>query len=226
MKTFKGNNLPLYRWITFASLLVLVLMACNLPAFVQRQLAPPTATTEPSIAPLVEAVPPSDPLASDQACLVGDWQVSGLNQYVVAAIPPDLAQEYDLQYQDTTGSAYFSLSPDGHFALTADQLELVFNARVSFLRVPVMVGFDGQALGSYTVEGDTLTITGMDTRGLQASARAMGNNLMEPAQIINAIPFMRPPHNVARYACTGDRLQLKLLSYPDRLPPLVFNRAP
>jgi hypothetical protein len=232
MNLVKGNNSPLYRRILLAGLPALVLAACNLPAFVRARFASPTPTSnEPhsgieSTAVPSTAAPTPDPLAASQACLAGDWQISDLSRYVMAAIPPEQAKEYGLEYRDTSGAAYFSLAPGGRFALTADQFEMVFGAKISILSVPVAVGFDGQALGSYSLQGDTLTITGVDTSGLQAYAQAMGNNLMEPAQIVRAIPFMRPPHNVARFTCGGDQLQLKLLSASDSLPPLTFTRRP
>lgn len=232
MNLVKRNNSPLYRRILLVGLPALVLVACNLPAFVRRQFSsatPPPITPPPGVEPgaVLPAAPPTpDPLAASQACLAGDWLISDLSRYVMAAIPPEQAKEYGLEYRDTSGAAYFSLAPDGRFALTADQFEMVFGAKISILSVPVSVGFDGQALGSYSLQGDTLTITGVDTSGLHTYAQAMGNDLMQPDQIVRAIPFMRPPHNVARFTCAGDQLQLKLLSASDSLPPLTFTRRP
>jgi hypothetical protein len=46
---------------------------------------------------------------------------------------------------------------------------------------------------------------------------------MDSSQIINAIPFVRPPFNTAEYTCQGQVLELELSGYPGDLPPLVFQ---
>jgi hypothetical protein len=170
-------------------------------------------------------LPTADPNLAGINCLANTWEITGLSDYVVAAIPPEMAAEYNLEYQGANGSAFFILTPDGRITLQADQLELLFEARVAVLTVPVTVSVDGEAVGSYAVDGVTLTTSGMDTSGLTVSARALNSDLVPPAQIINAIPLLSPPFNTAEYACTGDTLQLQIAAYPEGVPPLVFQRA-
>ena len=173
-----------------------------------------------------EKTPPTptiDPLASAKSCLAKTWQISGLSDYVLAAVPPELVKEYGLEYVSTSGAAYLRLTPDDKIVLQAENLVFIFSAQFSIFEVPVEVSIDGTATGTYTIDSTTLTIKDMDTRGLTASAKAMNEELIDSQQIINAIPFTRPPYNKATYTCQGDTLELSLSGYPEDMPPLVFQ---
>ena len=167
--------------------------------------------------------PTIDPLLASKSCLAKTWEIQGLSDYMLAAVPPELAEEYSLEYQNTTGTAYLKLTSDDKMALQINDLEFLFSARFSIFQVPVTVSIDGIADGSYQVDNDTLRFNDIDTSGLTASAKAMDEEIMEPDQIINAIPFVRPPFNTATYSCQGDELTLKISGYPDNIPPLVFQ---
>ena len=195
-------------------LVPLVTIACRLAELGQPNNATPAAPVEDIFQSQVSTLTHPDSTAAQELCLIGDWEISGLSDYILALIPPEMAEQYKLKYQGTNGRAYFSLLPDGSLILQADQLELLFEAQASIFKVPVTASVDGQVSGKYTVEGDTLTTSDMDTSGLSASAKAMGNDLMDPAQIINALPLMSPPYNTAQYSCSGDKLQRP----PVRLP--------
>ena len=219
----------------------LAIMACGLGGiavinFEEHPPQPGVVTEIPSItekSPLEDSqkarqtantpVPTVDPVETAKSCLVKTWEINGLSDYVIAAVPPDLAEEYDLQYQDTSGQAYFILSPEGEIKLQAENLEFLFTAGVSIFEVPVTVQINGTAVGNYEVDGTILTTSNMDTSGLTASAQALNEDLIEPEQIINSIPFINPPFNTAKYTCQGDTLELTLAGYPGNIPPLVFQ---
>ncbi len=172
----------------------------------------------------IEIAPvPVDPVQSAKNCLANTWEINGLNDYVVAAVPPELAKEYNLQYEDTRGQAYFTLTPEGQIILDAENLILLFSAKISIFEVPVTVLIDGTAIGNYDVDSTTLTTFDMDTSRLTASAQALNEDLIEPDQIINSIPFINPPFNTAKYSCEGDTFELKLSGYSGNIPPLVFQ---
>ena len=78
-------------------------------------------------------------------------------------------------------------------------------------------------IGTYEITERSLVIQNMDTSKLTASAKALNEDLMDPAQIIGSIPFVRPPFNTADYSCQGETLELKLSGYPNNMPPLVFQ---
>jgi hypothetical protein len=187
----------------------------------------PEPTEEPEELPKVETqpTPTPDPLEAQKTCLFNTWEITGISDYVLSAIPSDLVDQYDLEYTGTSGGAFFTLSSDGNFTMRAEQLEILFNARVSILTVPVTARVDGEATGTFIMGGDTLTILDMDTSGLTASAKALGQDLLDPAMIINAIPLIRAPYNSAEYSCAGDTLQLKISAYPESIPPLVFHKV-
>ena len=167
--------------------------------------------------------PTVDPLLASKRCLANTWEIQGLSDYVLAAVPPELAEEYSLEYQDTTGTAYLKLASDEKMELQINDLEFLFTARFAIFEVPVTVSIDGIADGTYQIDNNTLRFNEIDTSELTASAKAMDEEIMEPDQIINAIPFVRPPFNTATYSCQGDELTLKLSGYPDNIPPLVFQ---
>jgi hypothetical protein len=219
-----------YQNILVVSLSGLVLLACRLTGLVQQNIetanSPTTAvvnTPLPTLPP--EPTPTTDPVIAAKTCLAGTWEINDLSAYILAAIPADLANQYGLQYQGTSGEAYFTLTPDGEFIMQADQLQMLFQAKVSIFKAQVSVNVDGKATGKYTVEGNSLTTSDVDTSGLSASAQALGNDLIDPAQLIRAIPLIQSPTNTAEYTCAGDKLQLKISSYPENIPLLVFNRV-
>ena len=215
--------------LIFMILTSLVLMACRFSAFSTQNIKPQPTISQPASPTPQKAEPTSlptstiDPLVSAKSCLARTWRIDGLAEYVIAAIPPELAEEYNLEYVSTRGAVYLSLTPDEKIILQANELVFLFNAQFSIFKVSVTVNIDGSATGIYTADPTTLTIKDMDTRGLRASAQAMNEELIDSQQIINAIPFTRPPFNTAAYTCQGEMLELTLSGYPDVLPPLVLQ---
>jgi hypothetical protein len=136
------------RLILFISLTGLVLLACNLPGIAQRMLQ---NTPEPTLMPARPSgqvpattipVPTSDPLASAKSCLENTWEITDISRSVIAAIPPEMAEQYNLQYTGASGKGYYTLTPDGNVIMQADQMELQFTARASIFDVPVTVTGD------------------------------------------------------------------------------------
>lgn len=206
-----------------------LLMACSLPDVIVSGIdnspagggEADTGRTLPGESIILPTAIPTEPA---ETCLAGTWEISGIHEYVLAAIPREMAEEYNLEYKGTNGNAYFILTPDGEVVLQADGLEIVLEAQASIFTVPVTASVDGEAVGRYTANEGILTTTDMDTSGLTASAQAMGQELVNPTQIIGAIPLLQPPANSAEYSCDGDTLSLRIGAYPASIPPLVFKR--
>lgn len=167
--------------------------------------------------------PTIDPLFSAKSCLAKTWEIQGLSEYVIESVPPELIKEYSLEYVETTGAAFLTLTTDEEIVLEAENLVFLFNARFAIFQVPVTVTIDGTSVGTYEIDPTTLTINDMDTSKFTASAKALNENIMDPNQIIDSIPFVRPPFNIAEYSCEGETLELQLTGYPTDLPPLVFQ---
>lgn len=205
----------------------LVFFACNLPAVIQQSTKEDTPTVALEYAPSITIAPTQTitPSTPAESCLAGAWEISDLSPYILAAIPQDMAEQYNLVYQGANGRALFTLSPDGNLNIQADNMEMLFEAQTSILKVPISVKVDGEARGKYRVEANRLTTLDVNTSGMIASAQAFGNDLIDSAQILDAIPLLRSPFNTAEFTCVGDGLQFKVLSYPEKMPPLVFNRV-
>ena len=221
----------------------LAVMSCGMLGFIQIENQPPAAQdaketqseiSEAAQSPEFEAesqsqaqlptpAPTLDHLATAKSCVAQTWEIPALSDYVIAAVPPEMAAEYDLKYEETTGTAYLTLTPDGRITLLANDLQLQFSAQAYVFSVPVTVRLDGSATGNYIMDSTTLTFTNVDTSGLSASAQALGEDLIDPAQIMRSMPFISPPYNTARYTCQGDTLRLALSGYSGDLPPLVFQ---
>lgn len=213
--------MKVYRSLIFVSLLVMVAIACNFSG-----LLPDGADTVADITQEGDlSMPTIQPTPTGQPCLVNNWSIPGLSDYVLAAIPPEVAEQYQLKYKSTSGNMYVTFSPDGVMTLQADQLEMLFDAKASILRVEVAVTLDGVAVGDYGVNGGTLTTSNVNTSALNGSARAMGRDLLDSQQIIGSVPLLQVPYNTADFSCQGSTLQLKILAYPDSMPPLVFTEA-
>lgn len=221
-----------YRLILFLSLVGLVFLACSLPGIARQNLQNIRITIQAPTQPPAQApaatrapAPTTDPLASAKTCLANTWEITDISSSIMAAIPPEMAKQYNLQYTGTSGKGYYTLTQDGNVLMQADQMELQFTAKASIFDVPVKVNVDGEARGKYSLQGNTLTTSDMDTSRLTASAQALGQEMVSQEQIIQAIPLINSPHNTAEYSCSGDTLQLKLSSYPESVPPLVFHKV-
>jgi hypothetical protein len=232
----RGAVLKNYSVITVIGLIVLVLMACNFTNLFATSTAEvvqeplPTAPVAPTqigtpMNPQESPDSSADPQSIALACLNGTWQISNLSSYVIAALPPDLAEEYNVEYKETSGSATLTLTPDGRISMQFNQLIFLFDATVSFFTVPLTVAIDGEVRGAYSVQGDVLTTSQMDTSGLTAVAQAVGQDVVPPDQVISLIPLVQPPFNTAIYTCAGDTLQLKFPALAEDFPPLVFQRV-
>jgi hypothetical protein len=227
-----------YRLLIFIGLVGLVLLACKLPGVAQQNaqnsLTVTSAPTQVQLEPTLQlenlvitptSAPTVDPLVGSKACLANTWEVTDISSSVAAAIPEDMAKQYNFKYVGTTGKGYYTLTPDGNVIMQADQMELQFSAKASVFDVPVTVTVDGEARGKYSVEGNTVTTYDMDTSGMNASAQALGQDMVDESVIINAIPLINSANNRAEYTCSGDTLTLRMLSYPDSVPPVVFKKV-
>lgn len=225
-------------------LIMLTVLACSLPAAISRSGQQPTPTrrainTPTAVPTLTPTLPQNQAIAAtatpafadsaipvqDDPCLQGTWNITNLETAVLASIPGDMLQSYQITYKETHGSAQMTFSPGHHLSLRANQLEMIFNARVSILQVPLTAAIDGEASGDYQLNGNTLTTQNMKSDGLSASVKLMGKDLIDPAQILASMPLVQPPLNTATYTCQGDTLQLRILAYGDSVPPLVFKRV-
>ncbi len=208
----------------------MLLMACNLPEVIVKGIENSVMAGEDtgSGAELPgEGILSATAIPTESAvtCLAGTWEINGIHDYILAAIPAEAVEQYALEYKGNSGSAYLILSPDGQARLQADGLELLFEAQASIFTVPVTASLDGEAVGRYTANGGVLTTTGMDTSGLSASAQAMGQELASSEQILRAIPMLKPPANSAEYICEGDTLSMRVGAYPASVPALEFVRV-
>lgn len=216
-----------YRILLLFALASLVIFACNLPGVIQRSLDEGISADAAENTPVATNAPTQteDSSTATTSCLFGTWEMGDLSPYILAAIPQDMAEQYNLAYQGANGRALFTLSPDGNLNIQADKMEMLFEAQASILKVPISVKVDGEAVGKYRLEANRLTTLDVNTSGLSASAQAFGNDLIDSTQILDAIPLLRSPFNTAEFTCVGDRLQLRVLSYPEEIPPLVLNRV-
>jgi hypothetical protein len=151
--------------------------------------------------------------------------IDNLSPYVISALPQDMVQQYQISYNDMSGHVSLTFNDDKTMALNADQLLFNFSGKLGFMRVPLTVSVDGPASGTYQADDSNLKTENVDTNKIQASAQSMGQDLVDPPTIISAIPLLSEPTNTAKYTCTGDILQLKVLAYPDNIPSLVFSRV-
>jgi hypothetical protein len=214
-------------FILFA-LIGLVVMSCRMANIATETPAASSLATLPVVeTPLASPTPAptSDPLASAKTCLANTWEVTDVSSSVIAAIPPEMVEQYNLQYKGTTGSGYYTLTENGDIVMQAEDLVLQFTAKASVFDVPVNVTIDGEARGQYSLDGDVLTTSNMDTSGMTATAQALGQDIVDQETILNAFPLINPPHNRAVYTCSGNNLSLKLPSYPESVPPVVFAKV-
>jgi hypothetical protein len=222
--------------IVLVLLATLVLLACNFPRLAESVKA---NTDTPTVPPSQEQInnqpanqdlgtpapPTSSPDLTGFACLVGNWTIDDFSPYVLSALPQDMVQQYQISYNDMSGHALLTFNEDKTMTLQAEQLQIHFSGKLSFVKVPVTLSVDGPATGYYQADDSNLSTENVDTNKMQASVRAMGQNLVDPPTLISAIPLLGPPTNQAKYTCSGDILQLRILAYPDNVPSMVFHRV-
>jgi hypothetical protein len=168
-------------------------------------------------------LPTIDPISKARSCLANTWLMDGLSDYVVAVIPQDFVDEYDLQYEGSSGIAYFVFSADGQVTFITENLEMQFTTTAYVFEIPVTVRMDGIATGNYEIDTTNLTFTDFDTSGLTTSAKILEEDIVDPDQIKNLVPFINPPFNTATYTCQEDVLELSISDFPNEIPPLVFK---
>ncbi len=221
--------------IVLVLLAALVLFACNFPRLAESVKENTDTPTIPSSQeqtdnqPVIQnqntpAPPTSSPDLTGATCLMGKWTIDDFSPYVLSALPQDMVQQYQITYNDMSGHVLLTFNEDKTMALQADQLQINFSGKISFMKVPLKLSVDGPATGTYQADDSNLTTENVDTNKMQASASAMGQNLVDPPTIISAIPLLGPPTNQAKYTCSGDILQMRILAYPDNVPSFVFHR--
>lgn len=197
---------------------------------IETALMQPTASSVPTTThtpipnvPTDTAAPPEDPLA---ACLIGTWRATNIQDYVIAAIPADMMQEYKPEYKNSTGQVYVSFFDNGMITIQAYQLALEFNIQASIFKVGLTISLDGMSTGQFVAEGDQLTTRDMTTTGLTASAKSLGQDVASSDDIIASLPLVKPPFDQALYQCSDQALLLTMNAYPEGIPPLAFQRQP
>lgn len=185
-----------------------------------------TATINAPTAPEATPIPDFTATPASSACLVGTWQITNLQDYVLAAIPPEMIQEYQPTYKSTSGQAYVKFSNDGTVTIQTSQLEIRFDVKAGAFSVELTVRVDGTANGLYQADASQLSTSDMNTSGMTASAKVLGQSVLDETQIISAIPLVQPPFNTATYQCGEQGLALRLVAYPENVPALNFQRVP
>lgn len=212
----------------------IILLSCNLPGIAQRSAQKTQPSQDPGGAVQLPSTPAKNPTAlqptaaptlSPLDCLAGSWEPGDLSPYVMAGIPPEMTNQAEITYKGTSGRVAITFSKDGKISLRGEQFKLLFDAKVSFLTLPLEVSLNGQANGSYHVSGNTLTTSNMDSSGLSASAKMAGQDLVDQATILSSVPMLNPPYNSATFTCSGSSLEMKLSGYPENLPPLKLKRV-
>lgn len=193
----------------------IVATTTNLPA--------PTPSHAPTATAMAEIV--ASP-TSPAACLIGTWQATNIQDYVIAAIPPEMIEQYNPTYQSSSGQVYVSFFNNGLVTIQAYQLALEFEVQATIFRVGLTIALDGMASGQYVADASQVTTSNMTTTGMTASARSLEQDVMPQEQIIASLPLVQSPFNVANYQCTDQTLSLRLTAYPESIPPLQFQRVP
>ncbi|MFZ6026733.1 MAG: hypothetical protein ACOYYS_03370 [Chloroflexota bacterium] len=182
----------------------------------------PTHTPIPEL-PTHTVTPTEDALA---ACLIGTWRATNIQDYVIAAIPADMMEEYRPEYKSSTGQVYVSFFDNGLVTIQAYQLALEFDIQAAIFRVGLTISLDGMSSGQYETDGNQLKTSKMTTTGLSASAKSLGQDVVSSDTIIAALPLVQPPFDQATYFCTDQTLMVVMNAYPDTIPPLAFQRQP
>ena len=230
-------------------ILLLVLLAGSLACQVTYSLGPeeslPTLSGDPifTIAPQVNRTstpeinssdsdsnvnPTSQPTDTPKpsACLVGSWQASNLGNYILSALPQEVLDEYQPAFKSESGELLITFGADGSVNIAANQFELVFDTKASVFTVALVVRLDGTINGQYYIDGNTIVTSNMNTSQMKASARALGQDMFPPEEILPMIPLVEPPFNAAYYQCSQQTLSLQLTAYPDDVPPVNLQRIP
>jgi hypothetical protein len=188
----------------------------------------PTATLTPAAptdtsAPADTATPTEDPLAK---CLIGTWRATNIQDYVIAAIPAGMVEQYKPAYKNSSGQVDVTFFENGMVTIQASQLALEFDIQASIFRVGLTISLDGVSGGEFVTNGDQLTTRNMSSTGMTASAKSLGQDVVTSESIVNSLPLVKPPFDQATYQCVDQTLLLKLIAYPDSIPPLMFQRQP
>lgn len=155
----------LYRlFLFFSGLGMLSLASCSL--FGGGSLPATTEPPIPSVIPITPALPtePSTDLPSGaiDPCLVGDWKLVDVSAYMITSME---SAGIPIEYEFSSGEAFYVFSTDGLFLLQANQYTQNFVLK-SVTDVPITISLDGVGSANYSASEGRVEFTNMSSPGL------------------------------------------------------------
>lgn len=201
---------------------LLALAACNLPV----NPGPSVFTETPAPTP-VPPTPTPDPELTGAACLVGTWEVQGLDTYIGSILPPEIQQQGKITIENSTGQMLYTFDDQGAASVNADNFTLNGSAETSFLKLPAQAVLNGSSTASYMADDETgaLQFSNPVNHGLAISAKVSGITIVDNLSIDNNIWFSGSGVSPSiAFTCQGNNLTVTPPVEP-AVPPIGLIRV-
>jgi hypothetical protein len=186
---------------------------------------PPTATVE---LPPVDATPVVDGSTPDPvvaACVLGTWEMSGVDALLMAALVGETVPFGPVEYQGSTGVMRYTFLPDGELQIQAGQYASQFRLTSGSDTYNLIVVVNGGARANYRLTADRLIVENIRTDDLTVTGEVDGSPVLTGDKGVEMARWYIAAYNSARYTCDGDLLTLQLVEFMADAQPVILTRV-
>ncbi|MEZ0396063.1 MAG: hypothetical protein ABWK53_06505 [Anaerolineales bacterium] len=165
--------MKLSRLFSILSMLgILILTACSLSG--RSSLPVATEPVVATITPDVATIPASGAI---DPCLVGEWRLVDMSAYMITAME---SADIQVEYEFSSGQAFYVFSVDGIFLIQADQRTenyvMKFDSGGTVTDIPISISIDGVGSARYSASDGQVTFTNTSSSGLLFELSVLGES--------------------------------------------------
>jgi hypothetical protein len=163
--------------------------------------------------------------AEVQKCIVGTWQLSGNEAFGRAVLPPGSFDQDGMSFVDAGGVVGYSFDEKGKVYVDVLAWMSQFLVEMDQQKLPLDLQIMGEAVGSYSLDGDRIRVTALDHSDLAFEAFLDGDSMMKTLVANEFAPLFVTAYPVAQFECSETTLSLTILEQPGLTAPIEFERV-
>ncbi len=160
-----------------------------------------------------------------RACMVGTWQLTDMETFARAVLPPGAFEQKSLKFNGGAGLLGYTFTEDGQITVEAFQWMAQFSVAegTSLYRLDLQI--NGVANGKFSLEDDIVRVDSVQSSHLTYLAVFDDETMVDTFQANEFVPLFVPDYNQARFECSDSTLSLFLLNQPGIEQPVLFQRV-
>jgi hypothetical protein len=160
-----------------------------------------------------------------QKCIVGTWQLTGNETFARALLPIGAFEQDAISFIDAGGVVGYSFDEQGKIFVDVIAWMSQLSVVVEGQSYPIDLNMIGDVSGSYSLDGDQLSVTSVDHSSLAFEAYLDGVAMMRSMKVNEFAPLFSDAYPVAQIECSETTLRLKLSEDSDLPNPIEFIRV-